>query len=49
MTIITGLSVALLISVDNILDTKSSVSCTTPWTCGTQRMVYGSWTRLQSL
>lgn len=43
----TGLSVALFISVVMTSRTNSMVSWTIPCTCGQQRRVYASWTRLQ--
>ena len=45
---ITGLSVALFISVVMIPRTKSMVSWTIPWTWGQHLRVYASWTRLQN-
>lgn len=43
----TGLSVALFISVVMTPLTNSIVSCVMPCTCGQQRIVYASCTRLQ--
>ena len=39
-----GLSVALFISMSRTRRRWSSASRTAPWTCGTQRSEYGSWT-----
>ena len=43
-TKILGLSVTELISVKNVFVTNLIVSFVAPWTCGTQRNEYGSWT-----